>query len=130
MTEATKRIVSLGALLVRHALRYAPRFDGRATRTELGLTISFCFGASASGVLLTDFGSGVLRDANAALLTVLIGLPLLAVMIRRLHDTSRTGWALFTAAFPYVGIFILGFLLLSEGDPHENAFGPEPGGSS
>ena len=50
-------------------------------------------------------------------------LPSLAVMVRRLHDTGRTGWWVLIGLIPFIGwIVLLIFALLdSTGD---NEYGP------
>ena len=51
--------------------------------------------------------------------------PGIAVSIRRLHDTGKSGWWNLIA-FTVIGIFPLIFFLAQEGDPGENAYGPAP----
>ena len=53
-------------------------------------------------------------------------LPTLAVTVRRLHDTDRSGWWIFIGLVPYVGIFILLVLLGLEGTKGNNRFGTDP----
>jgi uncharacterized membrane protein YhaH (DUF805 family) len=45
---------------------------------------------------------------------------------RRLHDTGKTGWWNLIALIPYVGFFVLLFLLAEEGKPGDNEYGPAP----
>ena len=53
-------------------------------------------------------------------------IPGLAVGIRRLHDTDRSGWWLFIAMVPLVGAIILIVFFLTEGTRGPNRFGPDP----
>lgn len=52
-------------------------------------------------------------------------LPSLAVLVRRLHDTGRSGWWCFIALVPGAGIVLLVFAVL-DGQPHDNEYGPDP----
>lgn len=60
---------------------------------------------------------------------VLVGLalflPTLAVTVRRLHDTGRSGWWYLVGFVPFGSIVLLVFTVL-EGDPHANQYGPDP----
>ena len=52
--------------------------------------------------------------------------PMMAVIVRRLHDTGLSWWAVLTVLIPYVGFFALGWMLFGRGDDEENLFGPPP----
>ncbi len=47
-------------------------------------------------------------------------------MIRRLHDTDRSGWWWLIGIIPIIGWIILIFFLASPGTPGENRYGPPP----
>ena len=51
-------------------------------------------------------------------------IPGIAVAIRRLHDTNRTGWWLLIWLVPLVGFIILIVLLAIDGDHAPNRYGP------
>jgi len=57
----------------------------------------------------------------------LLGLivPTLAVSVRRLHDTNRSGWWLLIGFIPLINIVYLVFLL-QDSDASENKYGPNP----
>lgn len=57
------------------------------------------------------------------LLTVV---PCIAVMIRRLHDTNRSGWWFWIQLVPVVGPLILFVFTVLDGTPSLNTFGPSP----
>jgi len=57
-------------------------------------------------------------------LAVLI--PSLAVRIRRLHDTDRSGWWLLLELVPVLGWIVLLVFFCEAGQPAENRFGPDP----
>jgi uncharacterized membrane protein YhaH (DUF805 family) len=57
-------------------------------------------------------------------LAVLI--PGLAVSIRRLHDTDRTGWWLLLSLVPIIGWIVLIVFYCQDSQPTDNRFGPNP----
>jgi uncharacterized membrane protein YhaH (DUF805 family) len=104
-------------------------FTGRARRSEywwfalFGLLVSI-----VATTLDVAFGS-MDGDTNAGVIGGIVGLALLlpsiAVTIRRLHDTSRSGWWILLGFIPIVGaiILIVFYCLDSSGD---NEYGPSP----
>lgn len=63
-------------------------------------------------------------------LTGLFGLamliPWLAVAVRRLHDTDRSGFWLLIVFFPLIGSIILLIFFIMSGTRGANRFGPDP----
>jgi len=58
-----------------------------------------------------------------------ISIPLLSLSIRRLHDVGYSGWWLLLILIPLLNlVFGIGFFVLSvsEGNGHENKYGPVP----
>jgi len=55
-------------------------------------------------------------------------LPSIGVMVRRLHDTDRSGWWYFISFVPLVGSLILLFFLVQDGTVGNNQFGENPKG--
>lgn len=53
-------------------------------------------------------------------------LPSLAVAVRRLHDTDRSGWWLLLALVPVIGAIVLLVFALLEGTRGANRFGSDP----
>jgi uncharacterized membrane protein YhaH (DUF805 family) len=116
MVEAYKRVV-----FDRYAL-----FEGRAGRAEYwwfvlaNLLISLALQLLAQ-VLDVLFILGFLYS-----LAVLI--PSIAVGIRRLHDTGRSGWWLLISLIPIIGVIVLIVFLATDGDQGPNEYGaPDPG---
>jgi uncharacterized membrane protein YhaH (DUF805 family) len=58
------------------------------------------------------------------ILAVLI--PGIAVTVRRLHDTNRSGWWCFIGLIPIVGDIILIVFFAMDSQPGENRYGPNP----
>ena len=53
-------------------------------------------------------------------------LPSIAVTVRRLHDTNRTGWWAALALVPIVGPLVLLYFAVLPGDVQPNNYGPNP----
>jgi uncharacterized membrane protein YhaH (DUF805 family) len=56
-------------------------------------------------------------------------IPGLAVAVRRLHDTNRSGWMYLINFIPLVGPFIFIVFCFMEGTRGPNYYGPDPKGS-
>lgn len=52
--------------------------------------------------------------------------PAVGVLIRRLHDTSRSGWWALIGVLPIVGGIILLVFTLQDSDAGENTYGASP----
>lgn len=92
-------------------------FSGRARRKEYWMFVLFNVVISfVLGVIEGIIGTGGLLGG---LYSLLILLPSIAVAVRRLHDTDRSGWWILV---PIVGLI---FLFL-EGHKNDNRFGPDP----
>jgi tetratricopeptide (TPR) repeat protein len=57
---------------------------------------------------------------------LLFYVPFLALQVRRLHDTDRSGWYILLKIIPIIGVIILIILYSSKGDMDKNRFGPSP----
>ena len=112
------------------ALKKYAVFGGRSRRMEywyfvlFNIIVSIVLGV-IDGLLGTS-GS----YAGAGLLSGIYGLavliPSLAVTVRRLHDTDRTGWWILIALVPLIGVIVLLVFALLEGTPGDNQYGPNP----
>ena len=56
-------------------------------------------------------------------------LPSIAVLIRRLHDTDRSGWWFWIMILPIIGSIVILVFTLIAGDEGDNKYGPNPYGS-
>ena len=104
-------------------------FQGRARRKEywmfylVNLIIAFGLGM-LEGIMGLGLTEGLGMMAGLYLLLVL--LPSLAVSVRRLHDTGRSGWWLLIAFLPLIGALVLLFFSIQDGEPGENEYGVNP----
>ena len=103
-------------------------FQGRSPRSEFWwfalfyLLLSLVIGAVSA---LSDVLGGILN------LVVTLGLlvPSIAVSIRRLHDTDRSGWWILLGLIPLIGTIILIVFYVQRGTDGDNRFGPDPLGN-
>lgn len=104
-------------------------FNGRARRKEYWMYMLFVglfallFGSLMS-LLVFILGPFVIFLLVPFFLVFLV--PSIAVTVRRLHDTNKSGWWYLICLVPYVGSIILFILSVIEGDRHENQYGPDP----
>ena len=57
---------------------------------------------------------------------VVAGIPGIAVSVRRLHDSGKSGWLFLINFIPYIGWLIFIFLMLLPSDVGLNIYGPSP----
>ena len=76
-------------------------------------------GSAASGMI---FAPGLL----ASIYNVLVLIPSIAVGIRRLHDTDRSGFWLFIGFVPLIGFIVLLVFFATAGTRGGNRFGADP----
>mgnify|MGYP000984149216 FL=1 len=109
-------------------------FSGRATRREYwmfqlaGILFSFVFSFAVvilSGVLsLIDESLVIVAMFLSYLYPLAILIPSLGILVRRLHDTGRSGWMILLGLIPFVGPIVLFIFTLLDSQPGTNAYGP------
>lgn len=95
--------------------------NGRAVRSEF-----WYFALFVSIVSITMFlieGAIGTRGTLSSLVNLALLLPNIAVGVRRLHDTDRSGWWYLIAFVPLVGFLALLFFFCLKGTPGRNRFG-------
>lgn len=60
-----------------------------------------------------------------SIFTFAILIPTVAVSVRRLHDTTRSGWWVFLGLIPFISIIFLVFMV-QDSQSGENQYGPNP----
>jgi uncharacterized membrane protein YhaH (DUF805 family) len=98
-------------------------FNGRARRKEYWMFVLFNIIAS---VILGAIGSLIGTTALNSIYSLAVLIPSIAVGVRRLHDTGKSGWMLLVAFIPVIGFIWLLILLVTNGTPGENQYGANP----
>ncbi|MCB2116008.1 MAG: DUF805 domain-containing protein [Rhodobacteraceae bacterium] len=109
-------------------------FTGRARRSEFWWFVLFNLVVMAV-LNFIDLGFGnparwMMGEGRpspvASLCWLAVILPSLAVTVRRLHDTDRSGWWVLIQIIPVIGPLLLIWFLATEGTSGTNRFGPDP----
>ncbi|HEY9433145.1 MAG TPA: DUF805 domain-containing protein [Blastocatellia bacterium] len=105
-------------------------FNGRARRKEYWMFFLFNVIISivlliVDGILGTSAVPGTMGLFGAIYLLALL-VPGIAVAVRRLHDTGRSGWWILIGLVPFVGGIVLIVFLVQDSTPGENQFGKNP----
>lgn len=82
--------------------RYA-EFGGRSTRTELALFYVLVFALNAGLSFVGDMIGHRADQWLSQLLTLALACPTLALLVRRMHDSGRSGWWLLLG-LPALGV--------------------------
>jgi uncharacterized membrane protein YhaH (DUF805 family) len=98
-------------------------FSGRARRKEYWMYFLF---NSIALVVLAVIDVLIKSNLLVLLYEIAVLLPSLAVGFRRLHDTGRSAWWLLIGIIPLIGGIVLLVFTVSEGQPGENKWGPNP----
>lgn len=125
-------------------------FNGRADRSEIWLFNAVLYFIYLvvymlmyPFIIIASFTSSIAsRDMSAYNQSTLTGIlvmygvffllilpfiiPSLALGVRRLHDTNRSGWYLLLNLIPLVGGLIVTVLLCIDGDRGSNQYGEDP----
>lgn len=105
-------------------------FQGRARRKEywyfalFNIIFSIILGVidGVTGSFSPEAGIGLLGSIYS--LAILI--PAIAVSVRRLHDTNRSGWWLLILLIPLIGSIVFLIFTVQDSKPEENQYGPNP----
>ena len=111
-------------------------FSGRASRSE------YWWGYLGYVVIATVLqivglvGAAALLNVNESLAGLVILIPYLAILgmiiptiavsVRRLHDTGKSGWMLLIIFIPCIGIILWIVWMVEDGQAHDNTYGPVP----
>jgi uncharacterized membrane protein YhaH (DUF805 family) len=107
-------------------LRKYAVFGGRARRREYWMF-------TLVNLIISGILYGLYFSTRSTILAIIVSLyslavllPSLGVLIRRLHDTGRTGWWFFIPLIPLVGAVWLFVLTVLNGTRGPNRYGPDP----
>ena len=98
-------------------------FSGRARRTEYWMFFLFNL---IIGIVLEIIGLALKTQILYYIYGLAVLLPNLAVGVRRLHDTGKTGWWLLIGLIPIIGWIVLLVFFATPGQPGNNQYGPDP----
>ncbi|TDW88059.1 MULTISPECIES: DUF805 domain-containing protein [Kribbella] len=116
------------------ALRKYAVFNGRARRKEYWyfVLVTVIIGAGLLRLLDVVLGLTYGRRGTFGILQTLwwLGtlLPTIAVSVRRLHDTNRTGWWWLIHFVPVVGTIVYLVFAVQPGTAASNRYGADPKG--
>jgi len=109
-------------------------FEGRASRSEFWYfnLIHILIISIGSGLIIFLVNQNIDDTLIGIIYFILIGyslvtfLPQLGVLVRRLHDTGRSGWWYFVVLIPLIGVVILLILLCLDSKEEKNKYGKNP----
>lgn len=114
------------------ALKKYAEFAGRATRQEYWMFVLFNFVFASAASLLDGFIGLTFGEnyGNYGLInstySLVLFIPGLAVTVRRLHDTTRSGWFMLIGLIPIIGWIKIIIVLASRGITGPNKYGHDP----
>jgi uncharacterized membrane protein YhaH (DUF805 family) len=105
-------------------LKKYKQFGGRSRRKEYWMfsLYSFAFAVLLS-IVETFLG---LTGVISGLYSLAVLIPTCAVLVRRLHDTDRSGWWFWIGLVPIVGVIILLVFLTQDSQSDSNKYGANP----
>jgi uncharacterized membrane protein YhaH (DUF805 family) len=114
------------------ALKKYAVFNGRSHRKAYWLFVLFNM-LIAIGLAIVDSMAGTFDQETGfglfgALYALAVFLPGLAITVRRLHDTSRSGWWALLVLIPVLGALVLIVFMVLDSHPGTNEYGPNPKG--
>jgi uncharacterized membrane protein YhaH (DUF805 family) len=124
----------LGGVIMHHyvnAMRQYAVFPGRATRSQYWMFSLVLFGMLIVALMIDQVFGDTTTDEPAGVITGLVYLahlvPSIAVGVRRLHDTDRSGWWLLALLVPLIGQLAVLIFMCQPSTPGRNRFDATPG---
>jgi len=105
-------------------------FEGRARRKEywmfflINLIVSLLLALIDGAVIAARGESGML--GLHFFYSLAVAIPGIAVTVRRLHDTGKSGYWFFISFVPLLGALILLYFTVLDSDSGTNAYGENP----
>jgi uncharacterized membrane protein YhaH (DUF805 family) len=100
-------------------------FSGRARRKEYWYFVLFNF---IIMVILSIIDQAINSAILSTIYSLAVLIPSIAVTVRRLHDTNRTGWWVLIGLIPLIGLIVLLIFTVQGSQKGENQYGPNPKG--
>jgi len=104
-------------------------FTGRARRREYW-TFTIVNDIISLVLSVIEDLTGIAAETDIGVLIVIFSLfvliPSLAVSVRRLHDTGRSGWWLLIGLIPIIGALVLLIFFVLDSQAGTNEYGPSP----
>lgn len=101
----------------------------RASRREFWwyqfVVMVILIGSGLLSFILSDTPQDVMPVIYATIILVLL-CPSYSVLVRRLHDTGRSGWWGILILLPVIGWLVLFVFMVRKSHECENRFGPPP----
>src|SRR5450755_2727913 len=112
------------------ALKKYADFSGRARRREYWFFVLFniiiSVVLSVCDVFVGTYSAAASVGILSGIYTLAVLIPGIAVTVRRLHDTGRSGWWILIVLVPIIGGIWLLVLMFFDSQPGDNAYGPSP----
>jgi uncharacterized membrane protein YhaH (DUF805 family) len=116
------------------ALKKYAVFDGRAGQKEYWYFSLFSFIIiiilSVIDIVTGTFNAKVGIGLLGGIYTLAVLIPGIAVSVRRLHDTDRSGWWLLINGIPLIGVIVFLVFTAQDGTPGDNQYGSNPKGAT
>lgn len=106
-----------------YCLKHYVDFNGRAPRAEFWYFVLFNL---IIALVVGGVGYAIGFSKLSSLYSLLVLLPTLAVSVRRLQDTGKSGWFILVGLIPLVGVLILIYFYAQDSQPGENQYGANP----
>ena len=113
-----------------HVLKNYATFSGRARRKEYWMFFLFnvliSLGLGVLDVVAGTYSVEYETGFFSGLYSLLVLIPGIAVSVRRLHDTNRSGWWVVISLIPIIGVLVLFVFTCLDSQPGTNRFGVNP----
>ena len=113
-----------------HVLKNYATFSGRARRKEYWMFFLFnvliSLGLGVLDVVAGTYSVEYETGFFSGLYSLLVLIPGIAVGVRRLHDTNRSGWWILILLIPIIGVLVLFVFMCLDSQPGTNRFGVNP----
>lgn len=113
-------------------LKKFAEFNGRSRRKEYWMftlvSALICIVLEAIAMVLakTSMALGFALFALICIYALVLLIPSLAVSVRRLHDSGKSGWLLLVGLVPFLGGLVLLVLMCLDSTSGPNEYGPNP----